>query len=776
MKRLLLKPVRFSLDHPRTVLWLSLAVTIVLLAQFPRIVVDTDPENMLAHDEPVRVTHDRVKKEFALHDAIVIGVFDEDSPVGVFRPDTLERIAAVTDAVMKIDGVMARDVMSLITTDDIEAEAGSLRIEPLMGRTVESGEAALAVRDAALKNPILKDLLVSGDGRAVTIFVPIKHKSESYRISREIEAVTAKLGGGESYHITGLPVAEDTFGVEMFRQMGVSAPLAGLLIFILMLAFFRRGVLVSSAMIVAMMTVIWTMGLLIGAGYTVHIMSSMIPIFLMPIAVLDSIHILSEFHGRFPAVGQRRAAFEEVMEELFTPMLFTSLTSSVGFASLLFTPIPPVRVFGVFVALGIVIAWFLTITFIPAFVMVLPERFLRGFGEGAGGGKGAGTLMMRVQEAMGRFATRRAKTVLAACAVLFAVSLYGISKTVVNDNPVKWFHEGHPIRVADRLLNSHFGGTYMAYLVLDGGGDGVFKDPEALRYIERLQKALEEVEVVGKTTSVADVLKKMNFELRDEEPGADVLPSTARQAAQLFFLYEMSGDPEDLYHLVDPAFAKANIWVQLRSGDNRHMLDVERRVAEFMEREPPPPGIDARWAGLAYLNVVWQEKMVGGMLKALAGGGVTVLVIMMVLFRSVLWGLVSMIPLTLTIALIYGLIGFAGKDYDMPIAVLSSLTLGISVDFAIHMCQRTRQISAVSGEWSATVERVFGEPVRAIIRNMIVIAVGFLPLLVSPLVPYQTVGFFFAAIMAVSGVATLLVLPALMSVLTRPLGLGAARR
>ena len=103
---------------------------------------------------------------------------------------------------------------------------------------------------------------------------------------------------GDSYYITGLPVAEDTFGVEMFVQMAISAPLAMLAIFLLMLFFFRKLTLIVSPMIVAMVTMICTMGLLIGTGNTLHIMSSMIPIFLMPIAVVDSIHILSEFLKR----------------------------------------------------------------------------------------------------------------------------------------------------------------------------------------------------------------------------------------------------------------------------------------------------------------------------------------------------------------------------------------------------------------------------------------------------------------------------------------------
>jgi predicted RND superfamily exporter protein len=170
------------------------------------------------------------------------------------------------------------------------------------------------------------------------------------------------------------------------------------------------------------------------------------------------------------------------------------------------------------------------------------------------------------------------------------------------------------------------------------------------------------------------------------------------------------------------------------------------------------------WFGLTYINVIWQEKMVSGMMRAFLGSFVVVLIMMTVMFRSPLLGLLSMIPLTLTIGLIYGVIGFVGKDYDMPVAVLSALTLGLAVDFAIHFIARARELYASAGSWREAVPLVFAEPARAITRNLVVIALGFTPLLAAPLVPYNTVGVFLAAILLVSGLATLMILPALMRI------------
>ncbi len=774
MKNLFLSIVESAMNRPKTTVTLFILITILFLAMVPRIKIDTDPENMLSPDEPVRLSHSQVKRDFALHDAIVVGVVDDTNPNGVFTPRTLERIAEVSYEIQQIEGVIAADLLSPVTTDNIEGEGGMLTIEPLMDRKIENESAALRVRDSALSNPILKDLLVSGDGKAVLLSVPIKEKHESYRISSEIAEIVERVKGDgtETYHITGLTVAEDTFGVEMFRQMGVSAPLAGALIFIIMLFFFRSLALVLSAMIVAMMTVIWTTGSLIGAGFSMHIMSSMIPIFLMPIAVLDSIHILSDFYERYSTaaskgIADKKVIILKVVDDLFAPMFFTSLTSAIGFASLMLTPIPPVRVFGAFVALGIGAAWIITIIFIPVFVVLLPEKNLNKFGSS----KSSSVGLKNFQQALGRFAVGHSKKILLFSIIVFGVSIFGITKTEVNDNPTRWFKYSHPIRVAERVLNSHFGGAYMSYLVLDAKSAGVMKEPEALGYIERLQAHLTTIDVVGKTTSISDVLKKVSYELNNRDEDKFSIPATPKEVAQYLFLYEMSGDAEDLYHLVDPEYVKANIWVQLKSGDNKEMKRVESAALAYFDKFPPPFEIKAHWAGLTYLNVVWQDKMVYGMLKSLASGAIAVFFVMALLFRSVLVGALSMIPLTLTVAFIYGIIGYAGKFYDMPIAVLSALTLGISIDFAIHFAQRMRQLRAESDNWTETTEKVFDEPVRAIIRNMVVISLGFVPLFFSPLVPYQTVGFFFAAIMAISGTSTLVLLPALMNLLKGPLKL-----
>jgi predicted RND superfamily exporter protein len=215
--------------------------------------------------------------------------------------------------------------------------------------------------------------------------------------------------------------------------------------------------------------------------------------------------------------------------------------------------------------------------------------------------------------------------------------------------------------------------------------------------------------------------------------------------------------------MTTPDYDKVNIWVQLKSGDNKDMDKVLKQVDRYFKANKPPFEIKYNWAGLTYINVVWQNKMVVGMLMNFLGSFIIVFFMMTFLFRSPLRGLISMVPLTITIIFIYSLLGFIGKDYDMPVAVLSALTLGLSIDFAIHFIQRARELYKESSSWEKTSEEMFKGPARAITRNALVIAIGFLPLLLAPLIPYRTVGFFMFAIMLVSSIATLLILPAIIT-------------
>ncbi len=971
---------RLSIRHPWLVLILTTLLVVGLGLQMPSVQFDNDPENMLAEDAPVRVFHHEVKEKFGLYDFIVVGVVNEVHPNGVFNAKTLGQVYDLTAMLLSLhpgeggvpqvelpeqpgrpaqtitvdmsseslftqalqfafhqnpnmlfdaegrSAVIGPEMISPSLVDSIEqAELGSLKLAFLMEQPPANDEEALAIGKSALANPLYKGTMVSEDGRAMALFLPIRAKSFSYNLANLVHRLTDDWSEQDQVYITGLPVAEDTFGVEMLIQMATSAPMAGLAVFLLMFLFFRRLSLIVAPMVVAVFSIIMTMGLLIGMGFDVHIMTSMIAIFLMPIAVADAIHILSEFHDVWPRFRNKPQAIDHVVRHLFSPMLYTSLTTIVGFASLATTPIPPVQVFGLFVAFGVAMAWVMTMTLVPAYIMIFVSEASLDKLTANTSGQAHRSLLTPFLDRLGRFSYQHAKAILVVTVLVLGVSVYGITRIRVNDNPVRWFTPSHEIRIADRVLNEHFGGTYTAYLTLasdakampvdrdrllkdaanklpsrtaqqqrfaeivtahadkladpgaffaavrsdsaelDGGeierwvqlGDDLngldpsgitvaalerqgqalppelalrfrddlaglgelqgealldaalakvdahagesfaayldqaeieasaptFKRPEMLRYIKGLAEALVADGVVGKTTTVTDALEKAAYELRYQDPAsADpaarsqidaqnranyAVPDSSAAIGQVFSQLEGMKKKDALFHLVTRDYQEVNLWIQLKSGDNSDMELVIEAAAAYLETHKPPIAVTTGWAGLTYINVEWQKSMVKGMMNSLLGSFVFVLLMMIVLFRSLKIGFLAMVPLTVTITSIYGLIGLVGKDYDMPIAVLSSLTLGLSVDFAIHFLERSRELYHQLGNWRDTLTQMFKEPAMAISRNAITISIGFSPLLLAPLVPYKTVGFFLATIMAVSWLATLLILAAMGVVLER---------
>ncbi len=849
--------ITMALSKPLWIYGILLLVTLISASLMVNIKIDTDPENMLSKDEPARVFHNQVKKEFLLNDLIVVGVKTIKHET-IYNPQSLSDLKKLTDSILAIEGVNHADVNALSTIDNIEQiDPGTIRFEWMMSKSPKTQQDAVELSNKAKRLPFVVNSLVSGDEKAATIYVPIYDKNESYRISNDIQSVIKTLSDQNQYYLTGLPVAEDTFGYQMFIQMGISAPTAAFVIYLLMLYFFRSATLVMAPMIVAMSTVIIIMGVMIGMGYTVHIMSSMIAIFLMPIAVVDSVHLMSEFVDKYVATdktsdldSQKKESTEqkskktiaEITRHLFQPMLFTSVTSAAGFFSLMLTPIPPVQIFGAFVGSGILLAFIITIVYIPAYISRMNESQLTKMHEKLHKDGQSKSILAKILPSWGRFSVKKSKLIIIMSVLLVLVSVVGISKIEVNDNPVRWFKPSHPIRVADKILNQHFAGTYDAHLVFEFTGKETltstwvnqinkiihsdllspdskqqitaflqelpinnpfqefvlllddlsfeeteqgsefinklirlteqtsvqaryFLQPDKLAYIESLQNYLKTTSRVGKSNSVVDLIKTVNRELRSGQETDYKIPNSSNAVSQTLLQFQSSHRQQDLWHFIIPDHSKTLVWLQMTSGDNKDMAKVIKDVNRFISENPLPHDLKINWAGKTYLNLIWQDKMVKGMFASLASAFVIVFIMMALLFRSIIFGLLAMLPLSITIVFMYGMIGWFGKYYDMPIAVLSALTLGLSVDFAIHFIERTRSIFKRTLSWELTIKQMFEEPARAISRNALVIALGFTPLLLAPLVPYITVGVFLASIMAVSALVTILLLPAIMNLL-----------
>lgn len=719
--------VNGSMRRPKLVALVFAALSIVFAVAFVRINIDTDPENMLSSDAPVRLRNAEMRDTFGTGDMIVVGVFGTESLV---TAEAFQEAFLFHDQLAATSGVAEETMISVRTASVTDAPS--------------SDEDAAAVARAIAADSLLSGSVLSTDEDTLAFFIPLDSKSDAQSVrdtANELLDDLPTLSGLER-HVAGLPLAQEAFGDQMFVQMGVFAPMAGLAIFLLMLLFFKRLVLVWPPMLLAGVSVVSAMGLLIGSGNSLHIMSSMIPIFLMPIAILDSVHVISEFFDRYGRMRDRTLALRTVYDELAGPIAFTSVTTIVGFLALALTPIPPVQVFGLFIAFGVLVAWVGTMTLLPATLMLVSEDSIdRAVGEGAAGD----TRFARFVRKLPTGAMKYRLPVLLAVAGAVAVSVPLIRQIEINDNPVNWFRSGHEVRVATERLNDELPGTFSANLLLSTEDPDLMTAPETIAAITALQDRWALDPNVGSSASYIEIL--------GSTIGSDAL----------LRLSEMRQESPLVATLMNATSTSANIRLQLRNGDNQAMNQVLDVTEQQLAETPLPPGIEMNWAGETYLNVVWQDEMVSGMVVGFAVTLVIITVLLALLFRSIPWALAGITPVVLTILIVYGVIGLVGKDFDMPIAVLSTLVLGIGVDFAIHFVERFRELKDDLGSSALAIEAFAEEPARALSRNAAVVAVGFLPLLLSSLTPYVIVGLFLASIIVLSWLSTVIVLPAIVT-------------
>ncbi|HCC55477.1 MAG TPA: RND transporter, partial [Desulfobulbaceae bacterium] len=271
---------------------------------------------------------------------------------------------------------------------------------------------------------------------------------------------------------------------------------------------------------------------------------------------------------------------------------------------------------------------------------------------------------------------------------------------------------------------------------------------------------------VGKTFSVVDYVKRINLVLHDNDPKFDAIPETKEMIGQYLFLFAMSAKPSDLDNVADYPFRQANIWVQMKTWDAQAMRQVIAAMDEYAKAQPMP--IELKPAGIAYFNLVWNNEVLWDMVKGFLAALVMVFVILIINFRSFKWALVSYVPLLFTILLLYGVIGFMGKDFDMPISVLSCLSLGMAVDFAIHFVGRFRLRRIETGGSEALADSLAwtaARPGKGIMRNALLFAAAFSVMLFAPLTPYITVGAFIVSMMVLSALMTIIYLPALITLM-----------
>ena len=557
--------------------------------------------------------------------------------------------------------------------------------------------------------------------------------------------------------------------------MASLVPIVILLVMICLWITFRLagGIVVPIA--VVLFTVIFTLALQVIFDAPVDVITSALPVFLVSIGVADGIHIFSEFRdSRIKGFGVPEAV-KETLTKLALPVILTSVTTAAAFWSLAITEVVQIKNFGIFVAAGTMIAMVLSLIFIPALLLLLPETKSKKKKTRSV----ADQKLQNILTGINKWVVANSGKILITAVIMAALGIYGASKIRVDNNGPAYFKPHTNLVKGVNFMNSNLGGSdVFNLLILIPKEKGSMKDPRSLKLIDDLERFLHtDSKFVGKTFSLAGLVKRMNYVMHENDHSYDRIPGEIEYIdegeervkvlgreliSQYILLYE-NGGGDNLSDVVSPDFQEANVRITVRSNSSHDVGIIMDKIREY-KKNNFPDYYELKFAGLSSINVASNREIIRGQMTSLGLSLALVLLLLMALFRSSIKGVLGVVPLLFSIIVNFGTMGYFNIYLDIGSAIISSIAIGVGVDYSIHYISRL-QIELDRGlSYTEAMMETVKHSGKAIAFNAIVVGTGFLALMFSQFVPINTIGWMVTMTMIISCVSTLVLIPALLNV------------
>ncbi|MGC9529778.1 MAG: efflux RND transporter permease subunit [Candidatus Bipolaricaulaceae bacterium] len=743
--------------HPFVVLAAVAAIAACLGAFLPRISFQTDYSEMLPADDPVVEQFRHTQELFGGQSVFMLAMVAEKGGT-LFDLPSLQKLYALTDELRQlVDRGWVEEITSPATVEVVEGSAAAVSVGPILSGPPQSAQDVAAFRERALAERTVRDSLILADGSAAVVVLHLHHRVRANEVVLggvldALQQAARRHGGPERFHIGGDGALMAYMSRYMRGDLRSLLPAVVVAVSAVLLVSFRtlRGVVLPLATV--LIATLWTMGLAAACGVQLTIITTFLPVLLVAVGSAYGIHMVNDYLQRVGTGGDRRAVVEGAVREMFAPVLGAALTTAAGFLTLLSSFLGPTKEFGLFAAFGVVAAFLLTVTFIPAVLVLLPSP-RRGVRRAGG----------RFDRAVGRIAggfARRPGWAVAAAVAAVGVLLAGVPMLQVEADFTRYFRAGSPVMQSVAFLEEKFGGSQQLSVVIDTGRKDGLRDPQVLELVARLQDYLEGRPEVGSTASLADLVKETYFTLRGDDPAYYAIPSTPQAVAQVLLLYEMGGG-EVLGRYVSRDYAVGQVTARVASVGMAGYTDLTRSVEAFLARELPP-GASAYVTGTPTLYVQISHKLVQSQIVSLGTSLAVVGVIVAILMGSWVAGLCALIPLAVAIAADFGVMGYAGADLDMATVMIASLTVGIGVDYAVHFLVRYRRSRGQGRTHPQALAATYRTAGRGILFNALTLVFGFLVMLFSRFGAIATFGWLIALTMVASSVGAMFVLPAVL--------------
>ena len=741
--------IGWATDHPKTILIIAAAITALFVAFIPMLRVDVDFANYLNRTDPAVIAADQAKERFGSQIRTIVAIED---PRGVFRPETLALVEELETAFEELPQV--EDIVGPLSAQVIRGSEASISIRSAApnGVAPKTPEEIETYRDLVLSDSTLINYVVSSTGTALAIYLEQDPSIDMVTFATTVEDVLlAHETEGISFSIAGLPYANLTLQRSMKRDLQLFLPLVILIIIGVLFVSFRWtwGVLIPFA--VVSLSVLWVLGLMAMTSVPITVLSFVLPVLLMAIGIADGIHVLSRYREELRRQRDKRSAILETMKAMKRPVVLTSLTTAIGFLSLLNAYMVPQRTFGLFTSVGILVAMLLSLLLIPAILRIVKAPALK---TTARHGRMANALGAVVKTAI-----RYRWAVLAGALALSGVFAAGIPLLQIETSQRSYLGDKHPAVLSMDRLDELFSGSNQVMIVMDSGARDGLKDPQLLNEMVSLETFME-TRGVKKTMSLSRIVREMNQRFHSDDPAFYVIPEDKATISQLLLLFSFQGGSLGALSLSDFSAGEVMGLHALKTGAEQTALvdDVSQYLATHFE-------------GVASVQMAGPTRIQASMFSSIARSQLTSLltsivaagVIVIVLMRSFSAGMVSMIPLLFTVLFNFGVMAYAGKSLDIATLMISSITIGIGIDYGIHFIERYREeLESVHSRSQALLQSAQTTG-TGIVYNALALALGFGVMMLSAFQGLQNFGLLIAVTMVVSAASAFAIIPALLA-------------
>ena len=747
-----------SLDYPWRTIIISLLATLMVGSGARFFLIDDDMLKILPKNLESRVSWDAIQEEFGSTEVIFIAFGNEGK--SIFNPGAMAALWDLTEALEA--GKQIEKLNSITTAARMDNLDGFMEVDDLQPDRNLSQEEINDLKDYLDKNSAIKKRFVSQDDQYFLVTVQ-PYNSEGLNLFRdELVSIADPILADYEVHYGGQAYVTGTIPA-MIREDVQSLMLLGILIMVVILLINLRSVpgvaMVLMVIGLSLFAMIGAMGWiyqLTGSDrFLFTLINTSMPIILLTVANSDGVHVISKFFRELRTKHEVRLALRSTMDSLLIPIFLTSVTTIAAFATMTLSPLEPLFGYGITIGIGIAWAWFLSSLMLPAVISLkkwnLKSKAITEL-----------SIFEKVINKLGKIVLTHPKYVFSAGATIVLIGLFGISKVVVDVNMSKFFKPGTEIRDTMDFMDDKMAGTVDIRVRVEGD----IKNPQTLSSMRALQKKMEENEKVTTSFSIANVVEQMHRTVMDDNPEYETIPDNREKVNNLFTVYSMSGDLDDFSSMVDYDYETGLItaFSKVMSTDEIFAFvgEMNGHVKTSMDRD-----LIVDFTGMIVILRDLVIMVVRSSALSIIFSLIIIGIIASIFFKRILWGTLAVIPLTSAVIINFGFMGFFGIELSHITAILSSIIIGVGVDFAVHYIAQFRRLSRTvdASKLSREVVDDVGYPIILDAGSNM----GFGALLFSTFVPIQYIGGLMVFAMVSTSIGTLTVLSALAELLKQRL-------